>query len=57
MLFTDGAFLEIMKTIILTFSLFPKSQHNCSLQESHIFLLLSKINTIVRKCFHKVNGV
>jgi hypothetical protein len=54
MLAMDGA--EIMKTIILTFSLFQKNQHNCSLQEFYIFLLLSKINTILRKCFHKVNG-
>jgi len=57
MLVRDDAFLEIMKTILLTSSLFPKYAHNCSLQESSISLLPSKINKMLvnenRKYFHK----
>jgi hypothetical protein len=34
MLARDDAFLEIMKIVLLTFSLFSEIQDNCSLQES-----------------------
>lgn len=42
MLARDDVFLEIMKTIILVFSLFPKNAHSCSFQESIISLLVGK---------------
>jgi hypothetical protein len=46
MLARDDAFLEIMKIVLLTFSLFSEIQDNCSLQESFFFSLqTSKTNT------------
>lgn len=41
----DDGYLEIMKTIILTFLLFPKNVNNCSLLQSRILISLSKIST------------
>ena len=48
MLARVDASLEIIKTILLAFSLFPKYAHNFSLQESIISLLASKVNNL--KC-------
>jgi len=44
----DG-YLEITKTIILTFLLFPKNVSNFSLQESRILISSSKISTDFKK--------
>jgi len=40
-LFRGDAFMEIVKTILLTLSLFSLNAYNCSLQDSRVYYLLA----------------